>query len=336
MRYSTKKLTQLFSVHEVTAQPREAAPRSNLMLSEALLWGEKFGFMKKPAQPLVVCVFVTKGGVLKSTLTLNLARMAALHNIRTCVVGLDMQGDVSTSLGHELGLEQAANLDAALERLNAVNGLADLMLGHIALEELIVHTDLPTLDFIPETAELVAIEQQLSHRHRREHWLSDQVIAKLKTKYDLILLDCPPNWNQLITNALVSCDVLISPLECKINNFKNVQMFRFFIQDFQREMQLSFRHIFVPTRFSQQRRLSGEIRRWYQDNIPLCLENCIRENTAGEEAVAMHQSTPEYAASSSAAQEMKLLLKELWHQCLNAQTQAPQKDMSYGPQTLRS
>ena len=60
--------------------------------------GERYGYLKKPDKSVVCSVFATKGGILKSTISLNLARTAALHGIKTLIIGLDMQCDISHAL----------------------------------------------------------------------------------------------------------------------------------------------------------------------------------------------------------------------------------------------
>lgn len=274
--------------------------------------GELIGFMKRPKEPLAVAVFVTKGGVLKSSLTLNFARMAALHGIRTCVVGLDMQGDVTSALGSDHLPDENASLDDAVAKMNSLRGLPDVYTNEATLDEVIQATDLPTLFYIPETPELVALDQSLVNRNRREYWLRDQVIAPLKKRFDLIIMDCSPNWNRLITNALVACDVLVSPLECKINNFRNLTNFRALIKEFREDLQVHFSQVYVPTRLSPGRRLSQEIYGWYRENLNECLITAIRESVQGEESVALRQSIMEYAPNSPAAEEMRTLLGEMW------------------------
>lgn len=280
-------------------------------LSDIPLIGEKFGFLSTPLRPLVASVFVTKGGVLKSSLTLNLARLFALHNIRTCVIGLDMQGDITTALGFDHQLSEDLDFTEALAQLNSIRGLPDHQLGQVPVEDLLVPTDLPSLFFIPETPELVALEQGLNQRHRREYWLRDQVLPPLRERFDLILIDCAPNWNQLITNALVASDILISPLECKINNFRNFKMFETFIHEFRNDLQAHFEHLFVPTRLITNRKLSREICAWYQSHLPQCTTTAIRDSIQGEEAMAMNLSVPEFAPASAAADEIRRLAQEV-------------------------
>ncbi|MCB9024856.1 MAG: ParA family protein [Bdellovibrionaceae bacterium] len=280
--------------------------------NEIPLIGEQFGFIKKPKKPIVICCFVTKGGVLKTSLTLNLARICSLHNIKTCVVGLDMQGDITSALGMNRDLEENDDFDSALDKISAINGLPDLYNNQRELFQLTHTTDLPSLDFIPETPELVNLEKSLTMINRREYWLKNTVTEPLKEKYDLIILDASPNWNLLITNALVACDMLVSPLECKINNFRNFKMFDGFIKEFKNDMNLNFTHLYVPTRWQKQRKLSMEILNWYQDNLKNCSAFSIPESTMGEESSALSLSVPEYAPGQALALSYNQLIREVF------------------------
>ncbi len=279
-------------------------------VEELPIIGQKIGYFKNFGTPISIAVFTTKGGVLKSTLALNLARTAALHGLKTCVVGLDIQGDITTALGFESGLEDG-DLSLLLDKLNSTKGLSDLFNGQARLEEIIVKTDLPTLFLIPETPELVAMNDTLSTINRREFWLKEKVIDKLKNSFDLIIMDCSPNWNKLTTNALVACDVLVSPLECKINNFRNFRVFRHFLNEFKRDMKIDFETIFIPTRYSANRKLSIEIKNWYEQNVKGCTPIGVKESVAGEESIALYKSIIEHAPGSEPAIEMQKLLFEI-------------------------
>lgn len=315
--YSAKKAFAIFGADP--ADGTTVSPTRKSYPVETLSdLGQEVGFLKKPSKPIAASIFVTKGGVLKTTLTLNLARMAALHGLKVCVVGLDMQGDITQTLGNE-GPDENESLEEALRTLNSLKGLSDLFIGQATLEEILVKTEIPNLSYIPETPELVALDQSLLSRNRREYWLKENVIEPLKAKFDLILMDCSPNWNRLINNALVASDVLISPIESKINNFRNLRTFRALISEFRRDMRLDFKHTFVPTRVVASRRLSREIFDWYRENLDtpdalppsLCTSRSIRESIHGEEAMALRLSIPEHAPNSVAAAEIRLLLAEI-------------------------
>ena len=306
--YPVKKAFAVFG-----ADPGGSA-RKSYGVEDLIELGASAGFLKKPASPIAASIFVTKGGVLKTSLTLNLARMAALHGLRVCVVGLDMQGDVTQALGSE-GPDENESLEEALKTLNSMKGLSDLFLGQATLEDILIQTEIPTLSFIPETPDLVALDQSLLSRNRREYWLLEHVIQPLKQTFDLILMDCSPNWNRLINNALVASDVLISPIESKINNFRNLRTFRALISEFRRDMRLDFKHVFVPTRVVASRRLSREIFDWYRSNLDgngaSCTTRSIRESIHGEEAMALRLSIPEYSPNTVASSEIRLLLAEV-------------------------
>lgn len=305
-KLSAKKVAQIFGVDPLIEQT----------LQKYSTWGElqefgrQFGFIKKPNKSLAVSVFVTKGGVLKTTLTLNLARIAALHGLKVCVVGLDMQGDITQALGND-GPDEDSSLEDALKTLNSLKGLSDLALGRASLREIIRESEVPGLDYIPETPELVSLDQSLLSRNRREYWLLENLIEPLKKTYDLILMDCSPNWNRLINNAIVASDFVLSPIESKINNFRNLRTFRALMAEFKKDLRIEFQQLFVPTRLVASRRLSREICDWYRQNLTNCTQYSIRESVQGEEATALRLSIPEHAAGTVAASEMRLLLFEL-------------------------
>lgn len=280
--------------------------------------GARYGFLAKPTRPKCITVFSAKGGVLKTSLAFNIARMAALHNIKTCVLGLDLQGDITNALGLHAHLQDTQNMQSALEEIRRVRGLGAILSRRSSLADVIRATDIPTLSFIPETAELISLDRSISTKERREYILRDVVVKRLKREFDLIIIDCSPNWNHLISNAMVACDVLISPVECKINQFNNLQVFQELIREFKRHMKLRFEHVYIPTRFTPTRRLSNEIRLWYMANVSGTTNAAIRECALGEEAMAAHLSLPEHSPASPYADEMRDLLKEMWTEIIAA------------------
>jgi chromosome partitioning protein len=274
-------------------------------------FGEKYGFLPKMHRPFVLTVFTSKGGVLKTTIALNIARMAALHNIRTLVIGLDLQCDITSALGF-YRWDEVEDLQGVIKELERTRGLYSLIHDGVSPSDLVQKTELPTLDLIPETAELATLDRWVSTQPKREYWLREKVIGALRDRYDLIVLDCSPNWSQLISNAIVACDVLVSPIECHINQFRNLNVFRELAREFREAMNLEYQHVFVPTRFVSSRKLSGEIRSWYLANVENVTFSVVRESVQGEEAMAMRLSIPEYAPTSPGAAEIRALVSEIW------------------------
>lgn len=274
--------------------------------------GQHYGFIKKPHASKCITVFTTKGGVLKTTLALNLARISAFHNIKTCIVGLDIQGDITNASGFNSGIDQIEDMQTAIEKMKQLKGIDSVFDQEMPLFSLLRPLDMPTLFIIPETAGLAVLDRNLQTTYHREYWLKENIVDQLKKVFDLIILDCSPNWNLLISNALVASDFLVSPIECRINQFRNLEVFQKLIEQFKLEMGLKFDHIYVPTRHTSTRKLSSEILGWYLVNIHNVSHCIIRESVIGEEAAATHLSVPEYASVSFLADEMRDLVKEIW------------------------
>lgn len=278
--------------------------------------GERYGFLKHLENPLAMVFFTTKGGVLKTTLAYHMARTAALHNIKTCVVGLDLQNDITRLLSGEDEPDDNEDIDSLLSLQGKDLGIANLFRSNAHTYDLICRSELPTLDFISEGPELIRLEKQLHTENRREDWLKKNVIEPLKKRYELIVIDCPPNWNLLVSNAIVASDMLISPVECRINQFRNLVVFQDLIGEFRKEMDLNFEHIYVPTRFSPMRKINSGIRRWYFKNLPGVTDSAIRESTNVEEAIAKQVTIFEHAPKNIIADEMRQTIKEIWsHAC---------------------
>lgn len=326
--YSIQRIINIFgaNIHRDTLAKAERlgqVPKAGRMQTgslQARRWtieqlaeiGERFGFVPKLREPQTIAVFSMKGGVLKSTLSLNIARLAALHNMRVCVVGLDTQGDITKTLFNEPEPNEQTDLATVLEQSRRLLGLADVLRDEVSVFDTIVKTDLPTLSLIPETAGLAKLDIELVSRNRREYWLSENIVGPLKEHFDLIVLDCAPSWSQVIGNALVACNMMVSPLETKINHFRNYEDFTTFIATFERTMGQVLKKVFVPTKYQPGRKLSSDIRAWYIQNVPGCTATVIREAVVGEEAMSAGKSLPEYAPTSSAANDMRDLMIEIW------------------------
>jgi chromosome partitioning protein len=327
-KFTLNKVIKLFNadLHRNTlikAEQRGAIPeanRSSTASTKRRTWsledlpaiGERYGFLKKIDAPVCAAIFATKGGILKTSLAMNLARLTALHNIRTCIVGLDMQADITNAFGlgvvdEDIDVESLEDLD-----ITQLPGLLDFKRGKATLDQCVVPTEIPTLFIIPESSELVGLDAHLNTETRREYWLKENIIEPLKERFDLIIIDCPPNWNQLVSNALIASDLLISPVECKINHYRNIKDFIDFVSEFKSKAKASFEHIFVPTKYNSTRKLSSEIRKWYNANLPNCILTAVRESTVGEEASAASLSVPEYAPSKPPSDEMKEVVSEIW------------------------
>lgn len=142
-----------------------------------------------------------KGGVGKTTTAINLATALAATGHRTLIIDLDPQGNASTGLG----IEQKARLYSAY----------DLLVGNCALEEAVLHTQVPRLDIVAATQDLSGAEIELVDLEERTHRLSHALRSAPAERWDVCLVDCPPSLGLLTINAMVAVSAVLVPLQCE-------------------------------------------------------------------------------------------------------------------------
>ncbi|HEY0216870.1 MAG TPA: AAA family ATPase [Cellulomonas sp.] len=161
-----------------------------------------------PARVIAMCN--QKGGVGKTTTTINLAAALAEYGRRVLIVDFDPQGAASVGLGvnpHEL---DHTVYDLLVDR-NAVIG------------ELIRTTEVPGLDVLPANIDLSAAEVQLVSEVARESILS-RVLRPVLDDYDVVLIDCQPSLGLLTVNALTAAHGVLIPLECEFFALRGVAL----------------------------------------------------------------------------------------------------------------
>ncbi|CAL8972920.1 putative protein [Tessaracoccus sp. O5.2] len=151
-----------------------------------------------------------KGGVGKTTTTINLGAALAELGRRVLLVDFDPQGSLSVGLG-----VNPHTLDTSIYNLLLTRGVDP--------HEVITPTSVDGLDVLPSNIDLSAAEVQLVSEVAREQTLS-RVLAKLRGDYDFILIDCAPSLGLLTINALTASDHVIIPLECEFFALRGVAL----------------------------------------------------------------------------------------------------------------
>ena len=147
-----------------------------------------------------ICVSNQKGGVGKTTTTVNLATAMAAVGKQVLVVDLDPQGNASTGLG--------------IERADRINGTYEILFGECGVEQAALESKVPGLSVIPSSVHLSGAEIELVNAPNREYRLRT-ALQKSKKHYDYIFFDCPPSLNLLTLNALAASDGVLVPLQCE-------------------------------------------------------------------------------------------------------------------------
>jgi chromosome partitioning protein len=272
--------------------------------------GRRFGFLAQPTEQQVICVYTAKGGVLKTAIAHSIARTLALHGIKTLIIGLDIQRSITEIV---LPKDDVESLDQAND---GPLGLYHLLFEKASLDEVILKTDLPTLDIIPETAELNMLEKKLRFENRKEYVLKDKLLPRLKD-YQVVIFDNSPNWNQLIENALTASNNVVSPIGCDLGTYQALKTNLETVSDFQKSMKLEWdNYIFVPTLY-EKTKLSQQIYAAYVHQYPNeILPGFIRRAVGGPEALVLRKTIFEHAPRSPLADDYYEILKALWDKVL--------------------
>jgi chromosome partitioning protein len=148
----------------------------------------------------IIAITNQKGGVGKTTTSINLGASLAANDLRVLLVDFDPQGNSTSGLG----------IEKNTETLTVYNAL----LGGMPIEKIIVRTECEGLHIVPADKNLVAANLELVDLPDREHRLKE-LLSEVKSNYDYILVDCPPALDLLTLNALVAAESVLIPIQCE-------------------------------------------------------------------------------------------------------------------------
>ena len=148
----------------------------------------------------IIAVANQKGGVGKTTTSINLSACLAEAGQKVLVVDVDPQGNTTSGLG--------------VDKNNVENTIYEMMLGECTVEESILKDVLENLDVMPSNVNLAGAEIDLIGVDEREYILQ-KAMEKVRDNYDFIIVDCPPSLSMLTVNAMTASDTVLVPIQCE-------------------------------------------------------------------------------------------------------------------------
>lgn len=148
----------------------------------------------------IISIANQKGGVGKTTTTINLSAALAEKGKKILVIDMDPQGNTSSGFG--------------IDKNQIEDTIYELILGYSAINETIIRNVMDRLDMIPSNVNLAGAEIELIGKERKESILKKE-LDFIREDYDYILIDCPPSLNILTVNAMVASDTVLVPIQCE-------------------------------------------------------------------------------------------------------------------------
>jgi len=248
----------------------------------------------------ITAVVNQKGGVGKTTTTFHVGVALARAGKRVLLVDLDPQAALSASAGISIA--------------HLTRSIYQVLIEDTTDPESVIHHAISGVDVLPATLDLAGAELELASAISRESILKDQ-LAKIRSQYDHVLLDCPPNLGLLTINALAAADQVLIPLQCEYLAVRGLAQLLKTLDRIRARLNRNLTVVgILPTRFKANTTNSNEILAELKANFPnQIFEQVIRESVRMQEAPAAGLSIFDYDKRNAAAEAYAKVAAEVDH-----------------------
>lgn len=244
----------------------------------------------------IIAMVNQKGGVGKTTCTINLGAALAMRGKKVLLIDLDPQANLSTSLG--------------IDAYNSGNTIYEVLRGDLEPHEALLHRN--SYDILPASIDLSGAEIELSTAAGRE-FLLKEALGEFIQEYDYVLLDCAPSLGLLTLNALTMSDEVFIPLQSEFLAMQGMSKLLKTVDVVKKRLnnKLEISGI-IGTRYDSRKRLNreviGKIGEYFEDKL---FDTIIRDNISLAEAPSYGQDIFEYRSDSYGAADFLALSDEV-------------------------
>lgn len=255
----------------------------------------------RPPGPKIIAVVNQKGGVGKTTTTINLAAALAEQGFHVLLVDIDPQGNASTGLG--------------IGRENRVLTTYDLLLDDAPLQDVVQKTRVEGLWIAPATTDLSSADIEMVANEKRSYLLHDALRQKAIDAYalDYILIDCPPSLSLLTVNAMVAAHSVLVPLQSEFYALEGLSQLLLTVRDIRQTANPDLRiEGVVLTMYDSRNNLSKQVEIDARDNLgDVVFKTIIPRNVRISEAPSYALPVLEYDSMSKGSQAYRALANEM-------------------------